>query len=47
MVKRNISFYERKKKLLQKGKNELSTKAKVLIINFLDKGKVDIMDFWE
>ena len=36
-----------RKTLLQKRKNELSTKAKVLIINFLDKGKVDIMNFWE
>ena len=36
-----------RKKLLQKRKNELRTKAKVLIINFSDKEKVDIMDFWE
>ena len=34
-----------RKKLVQK--HELSTNAKVLIMNFLDKGKVDVMDFWE
>ena len=33
------------KKLLQK--HELCTKGKVYIINFPDKGYVDIMDFWD
>ena len=33
------------KKLLQK--HELCTKGKVHIINFSDKGYVDIMDFWD
>ena len=45
MVKRNIRFYERRKKILQK--QDLCTKEKVHIIKFLDKGNVDIMDFWE
>ena len=43
MVKRNISFYERKK-LLQK--YELCAKGRVHIMNFSYKGNFDIMDFW-
>ena len=34
-----------RKKLLQEHK--LCTKGKVHIIKFLDKGSVNIMDFWE
>ena len=43
MVKRNISFYERKK-LLQK--YELCAKGRVHIMNFSYKRNFDIMDFW-
>ena len=35
---------EERNKLLQK--HELSSKGKVHIKTFLDKGKIDIMDFW-
>ena len=38
MIKRNLSFCERKK--------EIITKGKVHIMNFSDEGNVDIMDFW-
>ena len=44
MVTRNLSFYERKKKLLQK--HELCTKRKVHM-NFSGGENVDIMDFCE
>ena len=43
MVKRNISFYERKIDFI--AKHELCTKGKVHIMNFLDEENVDIMDF--
>ena len=45
MVKRNMSFYERKKRLLQN--NELCTKEKVHFMNFSYEENVNIMDFWE
>ena len=41
---RETGFYERKKSLQ---KHELCTKGKVHIMNSLDKGNVDIVDFWE
>ena len=44
LLKRNISFYERKK-VLQK--LEFCTKGKVYIMNFLDEENADITDFWE
>ena len=44
MVKRNLGFREINK-VLQK--HELCLKGKVHIMDFLDKGNVDIMDFWE
>ena len=44
MVKRNLGFREINK-VLQK--HELCSKGKVHIMDFLDKGNVDIMDFWE
>ena len=34
-----------RKKLSQK--HELCTQGKLNIVDFLDKGNVDIMDFWE
>ena len=37
IVKRKISFYERKKEII----------TKVHVMNFSDKENVDIMDFWE
>ena len=45
MVKRNISFYEREKKI--NFGFELCTKGKVHIMNFSDEQNVDIMDFRE
>ena len=44
MVKKNISFYERKN-LSQK--HELCKKGKVHIMNFSDEENVNIMGFWE
>ena len=43
MVKRNISFYERKKEIITK--HELCTKGKLQSINVVDEKNVDIMDF--
>ena len=37
MVKRNISFY----------KGKVCAEGKVHIMNFLDKGNVEIIDSWE
>ena len=50
MFKRNISFYERKKEIITKAtfhkrRVHIKKKEKVHIMNFLNKGKVDIMDF--
>ena len=45
MVKRNISFYERKKEIITK--TWILRQGKVHIMNFLDEEKVNIMDFWE
>ena len=42
---KNISFYGKKTKLLQK--HELCVKGKVYIMNFSDKGNVVSMGFWE
>ena len=53
MFKRNISFYKRKKEIttktwtLNERKVYIKRKGKVHIINLLDKGKVDSMDFLE
>ena len=44
MVKRNISFYEKRKETITK--YEFWTKGKVHM-NFSDKENVDIVDFWE
>ena len=44
MVKRNITFHERKKKVITKTWTLL--KGKVHIMNLLGKGKIDITDFW-
>ena len=53
MFKRNITLYERKKELITKTRTlyerkvHIKKKGKVYIMNFADKGKVDIMDFWK
>ena len=44
MVKRNITFYERKEEILQKYK--LAWKEKFILWVF-DEGNLDIMNSWE
>ena len=46
MVKRNISFYKTKEENYYKSKN-FARKKKVHVMNFLDKGNVNITDFRE
>ena len=51
--KHTFLFNKEEKKLLQRnelcneGKVHIKKKGKVHVMNFSDKGKVDITDFWE